>query len=127
MQSTAPSIDGEAALHIKAVMIPGGRMTDPCMSAQEVSSAPGCDQQLGFAPDQAASPSIDDTATMLSIDVPGDEMECAVCWAADASVIFQPCGHTCTCPACAQLVLSTGHLCPMCRGTVEGGIALERS
>ena len=30
-----------------------------------------------------------------------EDAECVVCWAADANVLFQPCGHLCICSACA--------------------------
>ena len=49
--------------------------------------------------------------------------ECVVCWAAAACVIFQPCGHFCTCHACAQ-PFRDGQGCPMCRETITAAIEL---
>ena len=50
--------------------------------------------------------------------------DCIVCWAAAASVIFQPCGHHCCCAACAQPYLTASVPCPLCRQVVTAGIAL---
>ena len=58
-----------------------------------------------------------------SDETAGNE-ECVVCWAANACVIFQPCGHLCTCACCAQLFLAGG-LCPLCRQPVSTGIVLD--
>ena len=50
--------------------------------------------------------------------------ECVVCWASAASVIFQPCGHFCTCHACAQPYLCGG-LCMMCRQPITSSLLLD--
>ena len=50
--------------------------------------------------------------------------ECVVCWAAEASIIFEPCGHMCTCEACSQVFTSSAALCPMCRADVRSTIAI---
>ena len=54
-----------------------------------------------------------------------DEAECVVCWAADAEVLLQPCGHLCTCRSCAKPFLSQPGLpCPMCRVDIAAGVAI---
>ena len=66
-------------------------------------------------------------ADSSAVDDPdAEEEECVVCWAAGAEVVFQPCGHLCTCCSCAQPFLGRSLACPMCRATVAGGISLER-
>ena len=54
-----------------------------------------------------------------------EEEECVVCWAAEAAVVFQPCGHLCTCSCCAQPFLAQSRACPMCRATITGGITVQ--
>ena len=61
-------------------------------------------------------------------DVHGEEginEDCTICWSAAACMVFQPCGHLCCCAACAQPMLSSGVLCPICRGSVAAGIDLS--
>ena len=48
--------------------------------------------------------------------------DCVVCWERCADVLFQPCGHLCTCSACAGTCLGSASLCPMCRCAVAGSI-----
>ena len=50
---------------------------------------------------------------------------CIACWSAPRSIIFQPCGHFCCCTACAHPILHDGLPCPMCRGCVAAGIAVD--
>ena len=51
--------------------------------------------------------------------------ECVVCWAADANVLYLPCGHCCTCQGCAQsFQLDTLPACPMCRQTVASMVTM---
>ena len=50
---------------------------------------------------------------------------CIACWSTPRSIIFQPCGHFCCCTACAHPVLHDGLPCPMCRGCVAAGIAVD--
>ena len=53
-------------------------------------------------------------------------VECVVCWAADACMVFAPCGHLCTCELCAQACLEVAsRLCPMCRTPVASSISLK--
>ena len=54
-----------------------------------------------------------------------EEEECVVCWVAGPAVIFQPCGHLCTCSSCAQPFLAQSRACPMCRATITGGITVQ--
>ena len=58
------------------------------------------------------------------LPVPGGS-ECVVCWEAGADLVFQPCGHACACSGCAALFLTGCAPCPMCRMTVQSGIALN--
>ena len=52
-------------------------------------------------------------------------MECVVCWEAAASVVLRPCGHMCTCEACADACLGAEpRLCPLCRTSVMTCIAV---
>ena len=52
-------------------------------------------------------------------------MECVICWEVDASVLFQPCGHFCTCLACANAcMMKEARICPMCRTMVDSIIHL---
>ena len=54
-----------------------------------------------------------------------DGEDCAVCWAAQAQVIFQPCGHLCTCKSCAGPFLAQKLPCPMCRASILHGFGME--
>ena len=42
-----------------------------------------------------------------------EAMERVICWSADANMLFLPCGHTCTCTACAQPFVQDA-IYPMC-------------
>ena len=54
------------------------------------------------------------------VDEAKELTECVVCWEVDASVLFQPCGHLCTCLACANAcMLIEARTCPMCRTYVD--------
>ena len=50
--------------------------------------------------------------------------ECVVCWAAVVSIVFLPCGHTCTCSDCAAVFLASAVPCPMCRQAVTSTVAV---
>ena len=50
--------------------------------------------------------------------------ECVVCWAAEAVVLFQPCGHMCTCQGCSGAFAASATSCPMCRTIVSNAIVL---
>ena len=53
-------------------------------------------------------------------------VECVVCWAADACMVFAPCGHLCTYELCAQACMEVAsRLCPMCRTPVVSSISLS--
>jgi len=45
---------------------------------------------------------------------------CVVCLAEPKTFVFTPCGHMCVCSDCADLVLASNRLCPMCRNPSEG-------
>ena len=45
---------------------------------------------------------------------------CAVCMAYAADHAFIPCGHICTCAACARTILQRSPTCPVCRHCVSG-------
>ena len=50
--------------------------------------------------------------------------ECVVCWVAEPSIIYLPCGHMCTCEGCAQsFQIQAVPACPMCRAPVTSMIA----
>ena len=75
---------------------------------------------------QPALRPVNGTATWQRVpfsDADSADMECVVCWAEDACICFQPCGHLVTCSGCAQPILEQGLPCPMCRALIEGGIA----
>lgn len=72
------------------------------------------------------SPSDGNNADLsFAADAESAGQECVVCWCAKACVLFQPCGHRCTCSACAPLFAAQAGLCPMCRASVEGSITLR--
>lgn len=51
------------------------------------------------------------------------ERRCKVCLDADAEILFQPCGHICTCQECATRVQS----CPVCRSHISSSVRTFRS
>ena len=61
-----------------------------------------------------------------AVSAKGDpqDVECVVCWEAEAGVVFQPCGHACTCMSCAESFLASGVCCPMCRAQITAGVAV---
>ena len=46
------------------------------------------------------------------------ERECVICADAPPNRAFRPCGHVCTCGACAAVLLTRGDPCPMCRSAI---------
>ena len=50
--------------------------------------------------------------------------DCVICWERNAQVVFQPCGHMCSCSACVDSCLGSASLCPMCRCVVVATIYL---
>ena len=63
-----------------------------------------------------------DVTTERAEDVLDSCADCVVCWEQCADVVFQPCGHLCTCSACVAACLGSTFLCPMCRCTVADSI-----
>ena len=53
-----------------------------------------------------------------------EAMERVVCWSANGNMMFLPCGHTCTCTACAQPFVQDA-IYSMCQGAVESAIASD--
>ena len=51
--------------------------------------------------------------------------ECVVCWEAEAGVIFQHCGHLCSCHDCALVIFGEGIPCPLCRADVADIITIS--
>lgn len=45
---------------------------------------------------------------------------CAVCLEDKADVLYHPCGHLCTCQACAIVVYEKQGTCPICRSNILG-------
>ena len=54
-----------------------------------------------------------------------ESMECVVCWDASADVVFQPCGHACSCTACAESLIGKVAFCPMCRSQIDCSISMQ--
>ena len=44
--------------------------------------------------------------------------ECVVCMDSKKSHALVPCGHMCVCKKCAETILATRQLCPVCRALV---------
>ncbi|EJK45357.1 hypothetical protein THAOC_36031 [Thalassiosira oceanica] len=40
--------------------------------------------------------------------------ECTICWEADRTHVFIPCGHVCACHSCSQRVMASKKKCPFC-------------
>ena len=60
-------------------------------------------------------------ASHLAASQPVDEADddaCVICMDQSTSVVFQPCSHCVTCPACAKLVELRKQPCPLCRTPV---------
>lgn len=58
------------------------------------------------------------------LELPENEPEnssraCVVCLDHVANVAFGPCGHMCTCPACADTIVQRRSPCPLCREPIE--------
>jgi hypothetical protein len=52
--------------------------------------------------------------------------ECVVCFDGPQSAVCVPCGHNAVCMNCAQELLDTTRLCPVCRQQVREVIRLYR-
>ncbi len=48
-----------------------------------------------------------------------DDNACIICLDQPASVLFRPCSHRVTCPACARLVMQWKQGCPLCRSPAQ--------
>ena len=48
-------------------------------------------------------------------DVEATGSECDICFDAEKTHAFVPCGHQCVCEGCAVAVMATSALCPFCR------------
>ena len=60
-------------------------------------------------------------ARAVEASQPADEADddaCIICMDQPASVVFHPCNHCVTCPACAKLVEQRKQSCPLCRTPV---------
>lgn len=102
----------------------------PAAQVQQSSSAArpgtGQPQDTASAPEQtdaegSAGPAREVIQDVCQLSIA--EEGCVVCWSTEASIIFQPCGHLSTCSGCSQPFLAQNLPCPMCRATVEDGIA----
>ena len=120
---------------------PAATPTNPADQAD-----PSCDSDQATAVPSVSEPQIASNASLASVSPAeraiisssskaepsashaeldgGPPEECVVCWAAGAEVVFQPCGHLCTCCSCAEPFLGQSLACPMCRATVVEGITL---
>ena len=62
----------------------------------------------------------------IGADVDASVSECVVCWAASSEVLFQPCGHLCTCAACARSFSpENGRACPLCRHPITSAFSVS--
>ena len=62
----------------------------------------------------AASAADDSTVAASAADDATDD-SCIICMEAEKTHAFIPCGHTCTCARCSELVMEKGGTCPYCR------------
>ena len=99
---------------------------EQCQASSVEQGAPTSHDDL---PRDAAAGSVSPAHAPACMSAPGLHLpggsECAVCWEAGADLVFQPCGHACACSGCAALFLTGCAPCPMCRMTVQSGIALN--
>ncbi|XP_004344968.2 hypothetical protein CAOG_06219 [Capsaspora owczarzaki ATCC 30864] len=49
---------------------------------------------------------------------PERDRECLICADAPTTAKLLPCRHACVCVECAQMLLSNGPVCPVCRGAI---------
>ncbi len=66
---------------------------------------------------QKLTPGAAAASIAIAVSQPADEAEddtCIICLDLPASMMFQPCSHCVTCPACAKLVMQAQQTCPMC-------------
>jgi len=48
-----------------------------------------------------------------------DDTECCVCMEANKTHILIPCGHVCVCETCADTIMATTKICPVCRAVSQ--------
>ncbi|EPZ36198.1 hypothetical protein O9G_002264 [Rozella allomycis CSF55] len=62
---------------------------------------------------------VDETPKFENIEIFTDEneKECVICLDTEKEVVFIPCGHYCSCLACAQKLSPSK--CPMCRTAIK--------
>jgi hypothetical protein len=86
-------------------------------------------QQIGLCAEaSAASASASASAPAASasdVDMSA-ENECVICFDGPQSAVCVPCGHNAICMDCAEEILDTTRLCPVCRQTVREVIKLYR-
>ena len=49
----------------------------------------------------------------------GIDTECCVCMEANKTHVLIPCGHVCACETCADTIMATTKICPMCRAVSQ--------
>ena len=70
---------------------------------------------------QKLAPIASAAAELVAAIQPADEADdeaCVVCMDQPASILFHPCSHCVTCPACASLIAQRKQPCPLCRTPV---------
>jgi hypothetical protein len=75
-------------------------------------------QAPASAPSQSSQPGMMLPEPVSQSEAPDSET-CVVCLAARKTHAFLPCGHTCMCQSCAELLMKRQETCPVCRQTPE--------
>ena len=57
-------------------------------------------------------------ASQLPDEADDDDAACVICLDQPASILFHPCSHCVTCPACTSLLAQRKQPCPLCRTPV---------
>ena len=118
--SSSAAVTPGAPAHQQALS-PHAELVDMPAPSEPQAASPTC---VSRTQDATSSTSRADSSAADGADAGAEEVECIVCWAAGAEVVFQPCGHLCTCSSCAEPFLGQRLACPMCRATVAGGISV---
>ena len=50
--------------------------------------------------------------------------ECKICWEANRTHVFIPCGHVCACRSCSQRVMASERKCPFCNQVATTAVEL---
>ncbi|EJK65732.1 hypothetical protein THAOC_13384 [Thalassiosira oceanica] len=50
--------------------------------------------------------------------------ECTICWEADRTHVFIPCGHVCACLSCSRRVMASEKKCPFCNQSATMAVEL---